>query len=114
MINKHILIMMISVLVAAISQILLKISANKEHKNIINEYLNPHVILGYVLLFASTILTILALRGMELKNLPIIEASGYIYVLIFSALVLKEKITKKKIIGNIIIILGIIVFFGKW
>lgn len=114
MINKHILIMMISVLVAAISQILLKISANKEHKNIINEYLNPHVILGYMLLFASTILTILALRGMELKNLPIIEASGYIYVLIFSALVLKEKITKKKIIGNIIIILGIIVFFGKW
>lgn len=106
---------MVSVLVASISQILLKISANKEHKNIIKEYLNPHVILGYILLFASTILTILALKGMELKNLPIIEASGYIYVLIFSALVLKEKITKKKIIGNIIIILGIIVFFGwRW
>ncbi len=113
MINKYILIMMISVLVASISQILLKISANKEHKSMIKEYINPHVILGYMLLFASTILTILALKGMELKNLPIIEATGYIYVLILSAMILKEKITKKKIIGNIIIIIGIIIFLGK-
>ncbi|WP_238858727.1 EamA family transporter [Clostridium sp. YIM B02569] len=108
--NKFIFILLFSVLISSISQIVLKKSANKEYKNFIKEYLNIQVIIGYALLFISTILTILALRGLQYKIVPIIEGAGYIYILILSYLFLKEKITKRKIVGNIIIILGILVF----
>lgn len=59
----------------------------------------------------STVLTILAFRGLDYKNGPIIESLGYIFVMILSRMFLKEKITKKKILGNALILLGIIVFY---
>ncbi|ACD22706.1 multidrug ABC transporter [Clostridium botulinum] len=108
--NKFIFILLISVLVASISQVVLKKSANKQHKNLIKEYLNVQVVIGYSLLFLSTILTIFALKGLPYKSVPIIETVGYAFVLIMGRLFLEEKITKKKIIGNIIIVIGIIVF----
>ena len=41
---------------------------------------------------------------------PVIDTATYVFVLIFSRLILKEKITRGKIIGNLIIIAGIIVY----
>ncbi|MDY2729778.1 MAG: EamA family transporter [Clostridium sp.] len=108
--NKYVLILLGSVLIASISQIILKKSANKEHSSLIKEYLNIQVIVGYGLLFCSTIMTILALKGLPYKNVPIFETLGYVFILVLSNIFLKEKITKKKLVGNIIIILGIIIF----
>lgn len=108
--NKYIIILLFSVFIASISQIVLKKSANKKHQTLMKEYLNIQVIVGYGLLFISTILTIFALRGLPYKSVPIIEATGYVYILILSHLFLKEKITRRKVLGNIIIILGIIIF----
>lgn len=108
--SKYYIILLCSVLIASISQIILKKSANKNYGSIIKEYLNIYVICGYGLLFASTILTIFALRGLPYKSVPIMETMGYIYILILSKLILKEKITKKMLAGNAIIIIGIIVF----
>jgi len=110
MINKYFLLLIFSVFIASISQILLKISANRKHNSKIREYFNPYVIIAYSIFCFSLILTILALRGLELKNVPIIESTGYIYILILSRIFLKEKITKYKIGGSFLIILGIIVF----
>ena len=110
MINKYLLLLIFSVFIASISQILLKISANRKHNSKIREYFNPHVIIAYSIFCVSLILTILALRGLELKNVPIIESTGYIYILILSKLILKERITKYKIGGSFLIILGVLVF----
>ena len=110
MINKYFLLLIFSVFIASISQILLKISANRKHNSKIREYFNPYVIIAYSIFCFSLILTILALRGLELKNVPIIESTGYIYILFLSRIFLKEKITKYKIGGSFLIILGIIVF----
>ena len=110
MINKYFLLLIFSVFIASISQILLKISANRKYDKRIKEHLNPYVIIAYSIFCFSLILTILALRGLELKNVPIIESTGYIYILILSRIFLKEKITKYKIGGSFLIILGIIVF----
>ena len=63
------------------------------------------------MLFVSTILTILAFKGLDYKNGPIIESLGYIFILFLGSIFLKEKITKKKITGNILILLGIVVFY---
>ena len=114
MINKYLLLLIFSVFIASISQILLKISANRKYDKQIKEYLNPYVIIAYSIFCISLILTILALRRLELKNVPIIESTGYIYILILSNLILKERITKYKIGGSFLIILGILVFNFFW
>ncbi len=111
MVNKYVFIFVLSVFIASCSQIILKKSADKKHESFIKEYLNLPVIIGYGMMFLSTILTIIAFRKIAFKNGPIIESIGYIFVLLLSRIFLDEKITKNKLIGNIIIILGIIVFY---
>ena len=105
MLNKYVLILVFSVFVASCSQILLKIASGKEHDSIIKEYWNPQVIIGSGMMFASTILTILAFKGLDYKNGPIIESVGYIFIMILSRIFLKEKISIKEriCIGTIII-----------
>ncbi len=100
-----------SVILSSISQILLKISAGKSHSSFLKEYLNPLVIIGYGLMIAATLTTIVAYHGMDYKNGPVIESLGYILVMILSYFILKEKVTMKKIIGYIMILAGVIVFY---
>ncbi|MBQ7964968.1 MAG: EamA family transporter [Ruminococcus sp.] len=109
--NNYYWFMIASVVVAAFSQILLKVSAKKQYDSIIKEYLNPWVIIGYSMMVLSTILTVLAFRGIEYKNGPIIESLGYILVLILSFVFFQEKITWKKTLGNVLILVGVIVFY---
>ena len=109
--NKtYIILYLISVLIASISQILLKKSAKNAYSNKIKEYINPLVILAYIMLAFSTILTTLAYRGIPLSSGQILESTGYIYIIVLSRILLKEKITKRVIIGNIFIIIGIIIY----
>lgn len=100
-----------SVVIAAFSQMLLKKSATKEYENIFREYLNPYVIMGYGMMVCSTVLSIVAYKGIEYKNGPVIESLGFILVMFLSFLLFKEPITKNKIVGNILIIIGIVVFY---
>lgn len=109
--NRYIILLVLAVLVSSISQIILKISASKTYKSVIREYFNIYVITGYGLMVLSTILVVLGLKGVPYKNQPIIESLGYIFVMILSNRILKEKITKKKVIGNLLILLGIVVYY---
>ena len=109
--NSYVFLLIGSVLIASCSQIILKKSASKEYSSMIREYLNVRVIVGYGMMFISTILTIFAFKGLDYKNGPIIESLGYIFIMFLSRIFLKEKITKKKIIGNSLILLGILVFY---
>ncbi len=61
--------------------------------------------------FLSTLITLFALTAVEYKNVPIIESLGYIFIVIFSRLVLNEKLSKKKILGNLLILFGIFIFY---
>ena len=65
--SKNILLLLISVFIASISQILLKKSANKEYNKKMYEYLNIWVITAYFLLLLSTFLTMLAYRKLQLS-----------------------------------------------
>ena len=111
MVNKYFVLLLLAVIVAAFSQVLLKKSALKEHKNIIFEYLNIEVIVGYGMLVGSSILTIFAFKGLDYKNGPIIETLGYVFVMLLSYWFFQEKITKKKMIGNALILLGIFIYY---
>jgi len=107
---KHVLIFLLSVFIASFSQILLKKSANKNHANVWREYLNRRVVSAYFIFFISTILTIIAYKGIELKYGAVIGSVGYIFILIMSKIFLDEKISRKKILGVFLIIFGIFIF----
>ena len=107
--SKYIILLVLAVVVSSVSQIILKKSASKTYNSIIKEYLNPYVIIGYGLMVLSTVLVVL--KGVPYKNEPIIESLGYIFVMILSNRILKEKITKKKLIGNLLILIGIIIYY---
>lgn len=111
MFNPYILILVLAVTVAAFSQILLKISAQRSYNTWWKEYINPYVIGGYGMLFGSMILDIVAFTKVDYKNGPVLETLGNILVPLLSFLILKEKMTKRKILGTIVIISGILVFY---
>lgn len=106
----YIIIFILSVFVASVSQILLKTSANKHYETKLQEYLNPKVIIAYGLFFASTLITVVAYKFVPLSLGPVLEATGYIFVSVLGYLILKEKISKQKLAGMAIIIAGILVF----
>ena len=58
MVNKYMLLLVASVIVASLSQILLKKSASKAYTSVIREYLNAYVIIGYGMMVLSTLLTV--------------------------------------------------------
>ena len=102
-----------SVLISSVSQVILKTSANKEHSNIIKEYLNLRVISAYGMFFASTIITVIAYKYVPISLGPVLESFGYVFVAVLSYFILKEHLTKKQIIGMVLIVTGVmIVSFG--
>lgn len=96
--------------ISAISQVLLKKAAQREYGSKIKEYLNPLVIIAYTIFVLTTLLSILAYKGIPLSMGPVLEATSYIYVTIFGVKIFGEKITKKKIIALIMIIAGIMIY----
>ncbi len=98
-----------SVFISSCSQIILKKSANGEHDSRLKEILNPMVIGAYICFLGASLLTTVAYRGVPLSLGPVLEATSYIYIVLLSRIFLKEKITKKKILGNILIILGVLI-----
>lgn len=108
------LIMVFGSLVASVSQIILKKSAEKQYSSRLKEYLNPLVITAYILFFGTTFISMYALRVVPLSMSPILEASGYIFVAILSFIFLKEKMTKKQLLGMALILTGIVVYSLKF
>lgn len=101
---------LVSVFLGSVSQVLLKKATQKQYANVIQEYLNPRVIVAYVIFFGTTLVNLLAYRGLPLSLGPVLETTGYIYVTIFGVLIFKEKVTRKKLLALGVIVAGIIVF----
>ena len=110
--NPYLLFMVLSVVVSAVSQVLLKMSARRTYASALKEYLNPLVLGGYTLMVVSTLLMLAAFHfGVEFKNGPVIEALGYVLVLILGRAVFGEKLTRNRILGNALILAGIAAFY---
>ena len=107
---KYIILFLTAVFISSVSQIMLKKSANKSYENAIKEYMNPWVIIAYGLFFGATLVTVIAYKFIPLSLGPILESSGYFFVTILGMIFLKEKVGKKKALGLLIILAGIIVF----
>ena len=95
---------------SAASQILLKKSAGREYKHPIYEYLNWRVITAYIIFFGVLLLNTYAYTQVPYKYGSVIDTFTYVFVLLLSVLLLKEKLNKGKLIGNLLIIAGILLY----
>ena len=101
-----------SVFLAACAQMLLKQGARQQYATWWRQYMNGWVIGGYSILFATMMINIFAMsRGVQLKEVSIIESMSYLFVPALSFVMFKEKLTWRKILAIGIIITGVIVFF---
>ena len=109
--NIYMLIALGSVTIASFSQVLLKMGAGKVYTSKIREYLNFFVITGYGMLFLSMVLTVVAYSHLSYLSVPVVEAVGYVLVPVLSYFIFKEKLSKRKILGIVFILAGIIVYY---
>lgn len=116
------------IIVAAISQIILKKSTAEgrndklikllprfastfveKHINVLGDYLTPKAVSAYCLFFLSSLVTVWAYGGVPLSLGPILGATEYIFVSVLGRVVLKEHISYRKLAGLILIVCGVVV-----
>ena len=102
--------LLLSVFISSVSQIILKKAADKTYESTLKEYMNPMVIGAYGLFFCSVILTMLALKHVPLSMSPILESTGYIFVSVMGYIFLKERFSRRKLMGFALILAGIVKF----
>jgi len=100
-----------AVALSASSQMLLKKAALTHYDSRLREYLNVWVIGGYGLLVLSMLSVIFACRGLEMKNVPVIESLGFPLVMLLGRLFFAEKLSRNKLIGMALIMLGVVIYY---
>jgi len=108
--NRYILLALFSGVLSSLSQILLKRSAMRSDGSFLSQYLNWRVLAGYGITFLCMVLVIVAYRGMDYKLGSVLEALGYVYIMLWSRIFFKERITKSRLLGNALIIAGVVIF----
>ena len=107
--TAYIIVFLSASLISAFSQILLKLAAKGQYSSWIYEYLNPKVIIAYGIFFAATLITVYCYKVIPLSIGAMLESSGYVFVTVLGYLILKEKVSKQKLIGMALVILGVVV-----
>ena len=108
--SPYMLLMFAMTFLTGVSQVLLKKSANKTYEKWIEEYLNWQVILAYGIFFGVLLVNTYAYTKVDMKYGTVIDTFSYVFVMLFSWLLLREKFTKRKVIGNLIIMVGVLVY----
>lgn len=106
----YIALSLFSVFLAAVSQVLLKKAAMRQYENLIAEYLNPLVVFSYFLFFTTTVLGVLAYKGIPVSLGPVLETTSYIYVTFFGITIFKEKLNLQKILALCLIVSGVLIY----
>ena len=102
--------MIFGVVIAALSQIILKKAAIKHYDTWLKQYLNAPVIIAYFIFFVSSFCSVTALKVLPLSLMPVWNASSYFFVTLFAYLVMKEIPNRRKLVGLGIILVGIVIF----
>lgn len=103
-------IFLFSVFLGSISQVMLKKASLKYYSNVFYEYINPLVIAAYILFGATTFLGVIAYRYLPVSFGAILETTSYLYITFFGVTIFKERLTKRKILALLMIIIGIMIY----
>lgn len=105
----YILIILNAALVG-ISQTLLKVSANREHRGWLTGYINPFVISSYLIYLWTLASNVFLYTKIDYRFSVLFNSLSTVSVMLASRMILKEKLTPRHIIGNAAILLGIAFF----
>ena len=106
----YILIYLSSVLVASISQVILKKAAGRTYPNPIRQYLNVPVVSAYGLFVLSTVFSAAAYRTLPLSATPVFNALSQLIVAALAFLFFREKPSPRRAAGLAVVIAGIVLF----
>lgn len=105
---------LLGVFVSAVSQVMLKKSASREHGSVVKEYLNPLVVFAYELFVGATLLSVFSYKGIPLSMGPVLDATGYLWVTLFGVTIFHERMNAKKLLALALIVCGIVIYaFGS-
>ena len=96
-------------ILGGIAQIMLKLGMDKFELNLFSMLYNWQLLIGVFLYGLSFILYNFALKHGDLTLLYPLISFSYIFVIILGAIILKEPFTIKKLIGSMLIVLGVFV-----
>lgn len=100
----------IVIVFTSIGHLLLKIAAVKVAQTNGRIYTHPVSILAYGIFAGVAFLSIYAMKGLDLKVFFALNSLTYICIPVLAFLVLKESFTKNKVIGVLVISLGVLLF----
>lgn len=103
-------IMTLGVLIAGFSQVMLKRAALKTYDSFLGQYLNPLVVIAYLMFVVSTACSVFAYRMVPISLTPMWDAFGQVLVPVLAYLLLGERPNRKKLIGLATVIAGILIF----
>jgi drug/metabolite transporter (DMT)-like permease len=102
----------LAVLLTGISQVLLKIGSQKGggDTRFFMAYLNIPTMTGYGILLVVTVISVIALVEVPLKMFYAIASLNFFVVAVLSWGILKEEVSKKMVLGILLIVMGVLVF----
>jgi drug/metabolite transporter (DMT)-like permease len=121
--NIAILYILISVLVGALGQLLLKkgmndmgqLSLSLPLRQLVGTLLrigtNPYVFIGLIVYLAATIFWLVALSRVDLSYAYPFASLSYVIMLIASWLLFKESLTPIRLLGTLVICLGVFIIY---
>ena len=97
------------VFLSSCTQIVLKKSASQQRSGI-HVYFNKTVIISNVIFVGITLVAVVLYRYIQLSTATLLNSASYVFVLVLSAIFLKEKISKRKVVGITFILAGVAVY----
>ena len=96
----------------ALAQVVLKMGAIRLDfkKPLLYNFKNKYLLISIFLFLLVPILSIIAMRVIDFSNFYSFTALGYFFIMLFSWRILKEDIDRLRIIGNVLVIAGVIIF----
>ena len=71
---------------------------------------NWNLVLAIILFLIITVLSIVTMRFMEFSIFYSFTAINYLFIMFLSWKILKEKFDRLRILGNVLVIIGVIIF----
>lgn len=98
------------VVFTSIGHLLLKMAATRVAESGGRIYTHPLSVIGYGIFAFVAFLSIYAMKGLEMKVFFALNSLTYICIPVLALLVLRESFTRDKVIGVIVISVGVLLF----
>lgn len=98
------------IFLTSVGHLLLKISAFRVAEYGGRLYTHPISVIAYVIFAIVALLSIYAMKGLDLKVFFALNSLTYICIPLLAFIILKESFTRSKVMGVLIISLGVILF----